>query len=1248
MTDNIIQQHKLENYLREYSFDDLATCFFALNLWLPNIACPVKIQYLYVILETIHDNLSPCNNINSYEDFTAFCKGLFELLPSFVFLEDYIPEPDWGNIKYFFQNRLYKIFYGGDLSNPYDFYYAYEIIHESFLQEYLELLGRSPITEMQFCLELQDYIISSLNNNEATDNIAPGDIGVPPEYFWMNAHEFIKQYSPENYHNLDRLALYTKELTEPVPLPSMDSFIENAYRGQNCRYFFIRKGTRYYPAMPRKWLTVVYDTWGTLLKDNCANIIRELGGKEPNIMTGARLAHFIRERINNGNIFPLVRSINPDLSLAHDLTFTAVLDEDRIFLIYVTPPFFNRDDLHKHLQEIQPKLKESSYLLSQPPNRLGLIAENKVVEFRLTNVNIRFLIVLPSPLSYTEGGIEAPKDIEAEIMTLDQIAGIFDEIIKVKELNDFFDYIASERKLARITPMNSYLDKFGSFKDSFGVLVPGAIEPNNIWLAGGYGSNFRFESLKKFWSIFPETSFYGHPRSWTIPPEKVTKTGFVISNKTFFGYAYYQNVGNTSFFINAPVHRMELKDGELNDSVMYSLSDAIEIYAPLLSKLNPFKSHYMVHVFFCPASLAQKENELAHVRHLVQDRDLWEIDCARLEPDKYGIRVVYNQDILFEALKDASDRSVQVQLLIDVFAQLNALLPDSIFSDIRIELEKEKCKKARFKTFAVEGTASFPEGIKATQPGEKEHKLANKEIAKLALELSIQPGIYTFKEGVIKLNALRSSVVRDLNSMISAYSLLDAVPVLLEKASALMHDSIHDKAHVKASQDQDIDYERSERSSKSENDFLHWYRVYRYLIEKFVHLQPKGNTELNDQNLRLLLALANRLIDLYTASDFITYKLLPVNVHISNDYLVSTIYDNIDTENMQKEYGEEQEKLNLGIIGNKDDMVTSSFTLSDYLDKLDCAFYEDFGFGFKNFINLQQVLSRWAAFADKSEATYYHAGLEEISAVCEKQIQGYIASETKAILHFLTLDPTEVLAIKDDPREADDVPIWEHNKRHMRFDIRPLIILGGQYYWGPYSIYRTCGIWLGILNKHKLPSSLDATNVKRSLKEGHLDLENSLVIKIKGIISRYTDQIKLEVYPHKIDDSIVDIGDYDILAYLKDSNTLLNIESKVIDPPHCNKDAGRIQRQIFGENKEAGTFEKGHLQKVEEREAYLQANGRAFMAKLCLGTTDSAPRVVSIFVTKIGFLWTKYPPIKTDVHFVEIRLLDDFIKGLVA
>lgn len=1241
---------KLKKLLLKYSFSDLLQSFFVLDLWLPNITSPIKIQYLYVFLESIWEELSAKKKINSYKDFEIFCRKLFILLPSFEIIEDYVPEADWGEVKYFLDNKRYKIFYGSEISNSYDFYYSFEIIHKPFEKIYHTLINRCPILELRFCLETQDYILNNLkqSKNVKKDVVKPGDINIPSSKFWQNCYNFIEQYQPENIHDINILFSYTKKIEKPIALPSLESFIENAYLGRNCKYFFIKKSNKYYPVLPRRWFSVFYDIWGALLENNYKAIYKYIGDVDPSMLIGIELSQFLKDRIYNKNIFTIVAPLGNDNKPPNELWFTLVMDGEKLVLFYTAPPVFNADKTCDYLKKISIKLRESIDLMNKEHLRFGLLEKQQVLEIKTKKednpVEPMLIIVLPTPQLDIIGSIAKPNGVKAEIVTLDQIVGIFDEIESQEELSDFLNYFYKIKK--DTYHFNSLLDIFGSFKDSKGVLVPGAIEPNKIILYCHWGSEYRYKSLKKFWALFPLENFCGHPRSWKLLNNEKLKNGLILYSRTFFWYAYYQIIGRSSIFINSPANLLEHNDIWFNDDQMHSLFDAINTYKNIIKKLNFTKSRTKIRIFFCPLTLVENSVELFHLKHLAKNTALWSMDCLKIDAREYAIRIVYNQEGLLIALKDILDRSIQVQLLIDVLEQLNIYFSDSKILDIKSILNKEKKKKARFRTFIVEKRFSFPEGIGVVLPEQREYKLADKEIAKTALALKIIPGTYSFEEGKKKLNLLRSKIVELLNTKLQQYVFKDTIIVLLEKSNALLHDCWRTKIEINAAHDLEVEYDRSERLSEKEKNSIHWYRVYKYLIEKLVSLQPIGKNELDNQMLKELLALVNRLYRLYGASDFINYEIYPVEIIINQDYIVSTRYKGQDIGLMGEEYSKEKAKINLGIIGDKNDAVESSLPINDYLDEIDNAFEKDFNFRFKTFIKIQKIFIQWADYAQKEEQACYFATKEEIDFVCKKSIIDYEPLEISSILNFLTLKPEKILMVKGNSKPTEDVPIWEHYKRLMHFDIRPLIKIENRYYWASHSIDRSCKIWIDIPYKHKLPADFEAPAVKAILKKGHKDLSNCLVKKIEEIVLRNTLFVKKNVFPHKYDKIINNIGDYDILAYSNSKNILINIESKIIDTPYSNKDSGRVQRKIFGEKKENGFFKEGYLQKAEKRAQYLDTKASYLLEKICWKIPMSNPKIISLFVTQKGFWWTKFPPVITKVHFVEVELLNEFIKNL--
>lgn len=1244
----------LRNSLKNYSFDDLAKGLFALNLYLPNIASPIKSQYLYTLLEEICDQLPENNKIKTYKDFAEFCEKVIKLTPSFPTIEDYVPEEDWGDIKYFYKKRFYKIFYGGDLSNPYEFYYSFEIIHAWFEDYYLQLIKRWPFTEFQFVLELQDYILRNLQQDKQENTeLRPGDFITPTEDFWNSVVVFINSFQPENLYSRDLLNLYTYKCGIRSEKLSIEKFAERAFEGKNCQYLFLEKRGRYYPVLPRRYFSVILDEWGKILKDKYTEILKleKLQGKKPEYGIYVALIKFLKTRFKEDEVFEFASPMHLD-TRAQGTVFAAIRSKKKLFMIHVTPPSVSKKILEEYLKELGPKLAECKKLLQASPTRLALLTRNTGIQFVSKSgedLEPRFLVVVPycttDVISYS-----IPKDFEADVIGLDQFVGLMDEIINLGDLSDFFDYVDEITSSAKISGLTSYLDLYGSYKDSHGVLIPGANKPDFIMLDFGWGSGIRFRTLKNFWKDFPENDFFGHPMSWLIPEKGKTKHGFTLESRTYFGYAYFQRVGKAVFYINAPVHRMKFQQGKVTDSLMHALVDSLELYVKPLDQLSFCKVKNKVQIIFFPASLVKVDEKLKHVRHLLQDGQIWKMDITRLSPKDYGVRVVFNEDALLEALNDVRDRSLQISLLVDVLRQMNIIWPEAALTNVEVELEKEKTQKPRFKTMKVDKRVAYPEAIKPLLPENKEFKLADKTVANFAHELGIEPGTYSDDDAKVKLDGLTDKLVKEIDTRVSQYNLEKSLPLLLGKIDALIAEHERDEVMVKISLDHEVDYQRAVWSSEKYQKFFGFYKSYRYLVEKFVQHQSKKNSEISDERLKELVALVDRFLDMRAASDFLYYGIYPSKITIDRDFIITINYS-VDIDAMQDKFSEEQAKLRLGEIGIDIDTADIEIPIEEYLNELNDAFKKDFGFEFRDLVNVQQILALWPVhYKDAKEDVQYSATLEEITKACAIGIKGFDESRVPAIVDFLELKPQNLLRIEGRVDLAKDLPTWEHNKRLTRYSMRPLIKIENKYHWGPHSADRTSRTWINTTSNHRLPAEIpNAPNVSALLLKGHRSIEKGLVKKAEEVVRRFTSHVETQVQPHKIDKDIDNnrYGDYDVLAYIKDKNILLNIESKIVDPDYSLKDLQSTQRNIFfGRTRSDGSFQKPDLQRVEERATYLEKECLKIMSHFGWQIQSNSPRIVSIFLTKMGYWWTKFPPVPTSVNFIQIKLLDNFLRNL--
>lgn len=938
----------------------------------------------------------------------------------------------------------------------------------------------------------------------------------------------------------------------------------------------------------------------------------------------------------------------------HTLIFpAAILSGETLFLFSVSPPAINGKELLQYFEKLHKEILESeAFLNSHETMRFFSYEDKGTIELireeeRAKKPKPYFITVIPE----CTAGIflfEPPHNFPGSIVWMNEILGIVDELSEADELSSFFDYL-KRLESYRLSPMVSVLDKFASFKDSKGVLVAGAVQPDLIALDPHWGSEYRHRSLCDFWESFPKINFSGHPRGWHISQESKNLPGGVLHSKSLrMTYVYFLQIRDAIVFINSPSDLMTFEQGNVTDLLMRSLVGALSIYNPVIQSLAFAVAENKIEVGFSPTSLVREKKELDHLIDLIPNGPLWSIDKALLAPSHYAVAVVFDDSKVLATVLDAQDRSVQITLLLDFLKHVDAMIPSENILNVEHQLLSESTKLSRFQLLKMDKIVSFPFLTAETLPDDTDFKMANKLVAETALELKIEHGTYALDEAKILLNKLIPALLSKLEADIRTFDFIRALPLLIGTIESLIHEYEVRKHRIKRSLQHEVDYERDRRSSEHEKSFIRYHHSFRYLIEKFVQLQSAGTEVLHTKELKELVAKADRLLDIYSVSDSLHYQIYPTQVEFSRDFLLEIKYQ-VDVPGMEEAYGREKAQLDLGLVGKKDDAPTPTVNAKEYMNTVDEAFNKDFGFGLRQLIAVQKVLSVWPTVnTQEVESPYYRATSQQISDSCLPIIIGLDHSRTQSILDFLTLRSNDMLKIIGMLDLAKDIPVWEHWKRQVRYNINPLIRVTDGYLWGPYSVYKSAVIWSNVLDECRLPNDIEAPALTTALQVAHEKMERSLAELVKSISARFTPFVKSDVYPHSFDPEIGNIGDYDVLAYFLDRNVFINIESKIIDPAFCLKDTKRIREKIFGRIASDGTFEKGYLHKVEKRAEYLKSKSLFILERLKWNIPKSSPTVVSLFVTQLGYWWTRFPPVETEVQFVESRLLDDFIRNLLA
>lgn len=1233
----------------KYSAEDVTASLFVSNLWLPNAASPIKhTLYACIFASKEPTDFLPKRIINSYEDFLKFLNQLYSITPSFPSLEDCVPEPDWGEVNFYLDGHRYPIFYGAELSNVYDYLSLFEILHLPFDKEYEALTGLSPRQELHEILKLQESIITKIRSQVLQNDlkIIPGHIETPSEGFWSEAIQFLHNYSPTSLLSPSTLKRFSlKPGTLPKESLLLDRFADMFFSGELLPACLIAVGESYIPLIPRRHFTVLFEAWGKLFR----RYQKTLSHGQKSSMTEIQgcFYGYAKQRISKNALFPFVSARKSENS-SHDVIFPfAVKSKDKLVVFHVLPPMSDGEEISAEVDRISPKITEALDFLSKSPTQLILHGQSQRVEFRTDKTEyalkpIVFIVIPQTSSGATPIGLSV--EPPGEIIFMDAALAIIDSLENADELSDFIDYLEENKSVMRFQ-MASLLDQFGTFKATHGVLVNGAIQPHWIMIDPHSGDDFRYKSLAQFWKDFPTKDFFGHPRSWEVSRESPSRTRLI--SRSYFGCALYSKIGNVHAYFNAPFDYMSPEEGRVANFLMECAEDVMTHNANVFASHIAFRDNSQIQVMFLHDALLQNEH-FKHLRHLAPGSKLWRIDAGYPTEDLPAIRIVFSGEAILKSFSESTDRSPEVALGLVILDALDSLVPDPNIAQLRELLFPWKAGKPRFTFFITDKIASFPENIPTTLPLPKHFKKVKKRMAELAQTIGVTEGEYALREGEKKLNSLRKAMVSEIDTIIRRHNFAKDIPFLLAKTDALVDDYEKHCLGLQHSMEHEVDYSREVAYAKEESKHLAMHRNYRYLIEKFVQIQPQGTEELDSEQLGLLLALADWLFVIYSASDSLHYGILPVSVSIDRDLLIDVKYQS-DVAEKEKLFAEEQGRLNLGLIGEKGDTLRRTTPIQDYILKLDEAWRKDLRFGFHNLVNVLQVLSHWPGYClTAKEAPFYSATEGEIISVCIKSIKDTIqADEIKTIIDFLLLKKDAVIQIIGFQGQCDDIPVWEYFKRPARYNIRPIIQIGDTIYWGPHSTRRAGLIWSGTLSSARLPADIGGANIAALLEVEKSDLDDTLNTKAHEIIRRHTQHAEPNVDLANRDKSAGhpgDLGDYDVLAYIPNSHVILNIECKNLSKVFCLKDAKRLRETIFGEPGK----DEGHFRQIRRRQKYLEEHWEA-VAKLMRWplTSTTPPKILPVYVTSTAYWWTRFPPYEVPTQFIQINLLSEFIKGLL-
>ncbi|MFC9776281.1 YecA family protein [Paenibacillus chitinolyticus] len=1229
----------LEEFFKDYNPIDLSKAIFAIASWGPNISASVKIHLMYKVMLCINEE-EFCSNkeIKDYKELNEFFQLLNRRLPQFATLEDYWPEQDFGEIRFYHDKKLWKVFYGGGFENSYEYLYMYQLLFVPLNQEFLDSFGRSPTEELSSILYIQDYIISQLKSNNKrfeNENLPPsGYLECPDLEYYENINELWGSIDLE--YMLDKNVINSfccdfgdvpkHELKESV-------FVNNFF--ETIKFpLFIKFTGKLLPIFTRDYAVYIFNEWG--------KIYREFKEKRRDINTkmicDINVSQFIKNRFLD-DVFSLVSPMKEGKPLSIIYT-VAYISHNELQLVYTLDPMST--DLQVDIENLKQEILETEEVINSGELQFLLNGENQVVSLTVNksilNLKARIIILIPS-LSTESVFFSIPNDFKVDVFFIREYIAIIDEIENLNELSKFFVFLEEMQNKAF---HSSKLDLFGAFKDTSSVLIEGANDFNMVMLDTNWGSRYRYESLLTFWNLFPEIPYFNNPRYWKITKENKS---IRLESKKDKDVTFYKKIGETHFFVGSHLN-MSYDQARLSFFLTECLEYNIGSFSKELAVLQFFKQQNLLIGRVYPSSLVKGNDRYSHVSHLLPKEKLWEMECYYTSLDFFGFRIVFEDHLVQENFKGQLDRTLENRLLIDFLSSIDQVKSDELFQAVSKNIKMSSINKPGF--ILNELTFDYEiSDIKSVLLPDSEHfKKVRNRIAFLCKEELLQPGLYNMQQGISILNMICRLIISDLRLELSRFESKQLLRFLINQSDASIHQNNVSREMISNSLQMDVDFDRGEKIKENENDFIRYHKCIRYLIESSLLVENSGFLKIDSKTYKYLLALVDWLFVVYAASDSIHYQVnVDCTIEITGDYLVNVNYDEKTNANM-KEY---QTYLANQILDQKDEKVEAIDNIQSYLDTIDIAFLEDMQFSFKNMCLVLNVLSTWPT---QKNGFYRQELLTEVFNSCVENIDDITVKEVKNILEFLELDKEMILktiAANDSPsfRSNDNIPVWEYAKRPWRYSIKPLVIKDNYIYWGVASVDKAKKIWMRGISTFHLPYSLPGRAIENILKQQEKNFQDKMVDKTYEITKCFIPKVLKEAELYKIDRSQrhpKNLGDYDVLAFWEEKNVIFNIECKYIRDSYCMKDAKRDLDKIFYGNADKG---KSYISKLLNRQSYLKDHYLDICRSQNVEFNNSSPQVkiIPIFLTKKSTFWTQFPPIETEIVFLGLNDLSQYLSS---
>lgn len=583
----------LKNYLQLFSPADLIIAINVLELWLPNISSSFKFSILInTFLSIPKEQFTHQKSLHSYQDFAAFSQKLIQLFPEFPMYEDYIPEIDFGEVKYQVNNKTYQIFYGCGFDSIADYITAFTTLHGQKTEA---------IEELTLAISIQDYIIKQLSHSVEIPRHVPrkGHLEVPSLEFWQHCKSEIENFY-DHFPNLPQK--YIKLLGSEKPFQNRSAFSHAFMSSQINQGLAILIDDYFYPLSIRNNVNVVIEKWAENQPayDSLAYNLLDFLGKRLILLNQQPM-----QLVANGKVYDeIITAVIPCV----DKTYLIIACDGKGHI----PKSFEKS-LNKALRcEFGFKEIESQRMLSMThPDGRPLIRNDFEVLYVVDVVS-------------TTMRVHKLPEVGRYFSFVDFIA-IFDSIQNIEEIDQFFKLL-DEYADRILSPVYSLTDMFAFFKQQHGIVEQGAVQYHKFFIDPHTGSNWRFSNLSDYWKNLT-VSFPNNEYKWLPIGGYEGIQCFASNDKNLISWSTQINSTAIHFIVDFTAIREFMQiNAEVLLFFLEVAADALAQRVAIIENL-PLIQQYQAISFICEldeSQLIDSEFELPQAKGNLTDHLIWQ------------------------------------------------------------------------------------------------------------------------------------------------------------------------------------------------------------------------------------------------------------------------------------------------------------------------------------------------------------------------------------------------------------------------------------------------------------------------------------------------------------------------------------------------------------------------------------------------------------------------------------------------